>query len=115
MSLSAAAINGLSAASINGRTTGASPLAGLASFELFFGCIHLVIVGPNEKDWLKVSRPHWGKGKPGTTAERNVARRAVEILNAEHRRRVDDSMSAMIAAWRRAAAELGHNPDTFLG
>lgn len=85
-----------------------------ARFELFIGLTFLVIVGPNQYDWLKCSKPQWQPGRPGTPEERAVANRAIEILNKEHGQRVEDSRPAMIASWRKAAAELGFNPDTFL-
>jgi hypothetical protein len=106
MSTSAFAINGYGQRAVATR---------VVSWELFVGCIKLAIVGPNEKEWLSVSKPEWSANtKPGTADERKVARRAIEILNTEHPTDYEGGMPIMIAAWRRAATEFGFNPDTFL-
>lgn len=89
------------------RPTGAdsknSRHAPITAWHIHVGKIHLYIVGPGEKAWLRCSAAYY-KGQVGTDAERNLARRAIAILLADHHDDRQAGPAEIRAAMDRAAA-----------
>lgn len=54
------------------------------AWELHTGYVKLFIVGPGENDWFACSAAHYD-GPVGTPREREIARRALAILNQDFR------------------------------
>lgn len=72
-------------------------------WELYIGWIKLAIVGPGEKQWFPCSK-HYYSGRVGSDAERETARRAIRILNVEHRNDRTLERPQIDAIIKRAAA-----------
>jgi len=72
------------------------------AWELHTGHVKLFIVGPGENDWFACSAPHY-HGPVGTPREREIANRAVKILNLNHRHARDIGRPAFDAILKQAA------------
>lgn len=64
-------------------TRKAPPATMEPSWSLYVGLIKLAIIGPEDHQWFSVSKPCY-QGVVGTERERDIARRAVRILNREY-------------------------------
>jgi hypothetical protein len=80
----------------------ATPI-GLECWHLHVGHVQLFIVGPGPDAWLACSEPCYS-GRIGTQQERNIARRAIEILARNHNQNKDAGPDEIRAALRQAAS-----------
>lgn len=70
-------------------------------WELHVGTVQLFIVGPGPDAWLACSKSYYS-GQVGTDEERNIARRAVILLNREQMQTKDAGPAEITAALERA-------------
>ena len=73
-------------------------------WELHVGLIKLAIIGPADHQWFSVSKPCYG-GPVGTDREKDIAQRAVSILNREHNVDITITRPQIDAILQRATAE----------
>lgn len=83
-------------------------IARAVTWELHIGIIQLYITGDGDNAWLACSRPDYSPGPTGTQAELAIARRAVAILNRDHR-----SSAAGIPEIKAALKTAAADPSTF--
>lgn len=75
--------------------------AQLHIWEMHVGTVQLFICGPGPDAWLAYSESYY-TGQVGTEEERNIARRAVAILNREQLQNKDAGPTEIKAALARA-------------
>lgn len=73
-------------------------------WEMHVGTVRLFIVGPGPDAWLACSESCYS-GQVGTDEERNIARRAVILLNREQLQNKDAGTAEIKAALERASRE----------
>lgn len=73
-------------------------------WSLYIGLIKLTILGPEDHQWFSVSKSSYGL-TVGTPMERDIANRAVAILNREHPNDSTISRPQIDAIIARATAE----------
>jgi len=70
-------------------------------WEMHVGWVQLFIVGPGQDSWLVCSEAYY-TGQIGTDQEREIARRAVILLNREQLQNKDAGPTEIRAALERA-------------